>query len=81
MLKTGALKISFVFTFISILSLFRNVTFLAINSIFITMLNQILQESFFFTFVSSMPVNLNQYRCTAGVFNKRNIVICNFCNI
>ena len=28
-----------------------------------------------------MPVNLNQYRETVGVFNNRNIAICNLCNI
>ena len=28
-----------------------------------------------------MPVNLDQYRGTVGVFNNRNIAICNFCNI
>ena len=28
-----------------------------------------------------MPVNLNQYRGTVGVFNNRNIAICNLCNI
>ena len=28
-----------------------------------------------------MPVNLNQYRGIVGVFNNRNIAICNFCNI
>ena len=52
MLKLGTLKISYVFTFILvlILSLFLIVTFLAINSIFLKMLKQILQESFFFYF-------------------------------
>ena len=50
MLKLGTLKISYVFTFILvlILSLFLNITFLAISSIFLKMLKQILQESFFF---------------------------------
>ena len=83
MLKLGTLKISYIFTFILvlILSLFLNITFLAINSIFLKMLKQILQESFFSTFVSLMPVNLNQYRGTVGVFNNHNITICNFCNI
>ena len=28
-----------------------------------------------------MPVNLNQYRGIVGVFNNRNIAICNFCNM
>ena len=42
---------------------------------------QILQESFFSTFVSSMRVNLNHHRVTAGVFNNCNIAICNFCSI
>ena len=65
MLKIGTLKISYVFTIILvlILSFFSNVTFLAINSISLKMLKQ-LQKSFFSTFVSSMPVNLNQYRGT-----------------
>ena len=83
MLKLGTLKISYVFTFILvlILSLFLNITFLAINSIFLRMLKQILQESFFSTFVLLIPVNLNQYRRTVGVFNNRNIAICHFCNI
>ena len=36
---------------------------------------------FFSTFVSLMLVNLNQYRGTVGVFNNRNIAICNLCNI
>ena len=83
MLKLGTLKISYVFTFILvlILSLFLNITFLAINSIFLKMLKQILQESFFSTFVSLIPVNLNQYRGTVGMFNNRNIAVCNFYNI
>ena len=52
MLKLGTLKISYVFTLILVLflSLFLNITFLAINSIFLKMLKQILQESFFFYF-------------------------------
>ena len=52
MLKLGTLKISYVFTLILVLflSLFLNITFLAINSIFLKMLKQILQESFFFCF-------------------------------
>ena len=52
MLKLGTLKISYVFTFIVvlILSLFLNIMFLAINSIFLKMLKQMLQESFFFYF-------------------------------
>ena len=52
MLKLDTLKISYVFTFILvlILSLFLNITFLAMNSIFLKMLKQILQESFFFYF-------------------------------
>ena len=41
----------------------------------------VLRESFFSTFVWLMPVNLNQYRGTVGVFNNRSIAICNFCNI
>ena len=83
MLKLGTLKISHVFTFILVLtlSLFLNITFFAINSIFLKMLKQILLESFFSTFVSLMPLNLNQYRGTVGVFNNCNITICNFCNI
>ena len=84
MLKLGTLKISCVFTLILVLflSLFLNIKFLAINSIFLKMLKQILQESFFFpTFVSLMPVNLNRYRGTVGVFNNRNIAICNLCHI
>ena len=83
MLKLGTLKISYVFTFILvlILSLFLNITFLAINSIFLKMLKQILQESFFSTFVSLIPVTLNQYRGTLGMFNNRNIAVCNFYNI
>ena len=83
MLKLGTLKISYVFTFILvlILSLFLNITFLAINSVFLKMLKQILQESFFSNFVSLMPVNLSQYRGTVGVLNNRNIALCNFCNI
>ena len=83
MLKLDTLKISYVFTFILvlILSLFLNITFLAINSIFLKMLKQILQESFFSTFVSLIPVNLNHYRGAMGVFNSRNIAICNFGNI
>ena len=36
---------------------------------------------FFSTFVSLIPVNLNHYRGTVGVFNNHNIAICNFCNI
>ena len=82
MLKIGTLKISYVFTIILvlILSFFSNVTFLAINSISLKMLKQ-LQESFFSTFVSSMPVNLNQYRGTLSVFNNPSIAFCNFCNI
>ena len=35
----------------------------------------------FSTFVSSMLVNLNQYRGTVGVFNNRNIAFCNFYDI
>ena len=83
MLKLDTLKISYVFTFILvlILSLFLNITFLAINSVFLKMLKQILQESFFSNFVSLMPVNLSQYRGTVGVLNNRNIALCNFCNI
>ena len=84
MLKLGTLKISYIFTFILvlILSLFLlNITFLAINSIFLKMLKQIPQERFFSTFVSLMPVNLNQYRGAVGVFNNHNIAICNLCNI
>ena len=83
MLKLGTLKICYVFTFtlVLILSLFLNITFLAINSVFLKMLKQILQESFFSTFVSLMPVNLSQYRGTVGVLNNRNIAVCNFCNI
>ena len=52
MLKLGTLKISYVstFTLVLILSLFLNITFLAVNSIFLKMLKQILQESFFFYF-------------------------------
>ena len=52
MLKLGTLKISYVFTFIVvlILSLFLNIMFLAINSIILKMLKQMLQESFFFYF-------------------------------
>ena len=38
-------------------------------------------ERFSFTFYSSMPVNLNQYRATVGVFNNRNSVQCNSYNI
>ena len=77
MLKLGTLKISYVFTFILvlILSLFLNITFLAINSVFLKMLKQILQESFFSNFVSLMPVNLSQYRGTVGVLNNRNIAL------
>ena len=41
----------------------------------------VLRASFFSTFVWLMPVNLNQYRGTVGVFNNRNIAICNLCNI
>ena len=69
MLKSVILKNFYVFTFILvlILSLFLNNTFLAINSIFLKMLKQVLQESFFSTFVSSIPVNLNQYRETEWV--------------
>ena len=50
MLKLATLKIPYVLTFILvlILSLFLNIKFLAINSIFLKMLRQILQESFFF---------------------------------
>ena len=83
MLKLGTLKISYAFTFILvlILSLFLNITLLTINYIYLKMLKQILQESFFSTFLSLMPVNLNQYRRTVSVFNNRNIAICNFCNI
>ena len=83
MLKLGTSKISYVFTFILvlILSLFLNITFLPINSVFLKTLKQILLESFFSTFASLMPVNLNQYRGTVGVFNNSNIAICNFCNI
>ena len=81
MLKLVILKISYVFAYILVLSLFLNITFLAINSIFPKMLKQILQESFFFTFVSSMPVNLIQCRGAVRVLNNRNIPICNFCNI
>ena len=36
---------------------------------------------FFSAFVSSVPVNLNQYRGTVGVFNNRNIAFCIFCSI
>ena len=52
MLNLGTLKISYVFTLILVLflSLFLNITFLAINSIYLKMLKQILQESFFFCF-------------------------------
>ena len=52
LLKSGTLTISYVFIFILvlILSLFLNITFLATNSIFLKMLKQILQESFFFYF-------------------------------
>ena len=83
MLKLATLKISYVFTFILVLalSLFLSITFLAINSIFLRMLKQILQESFFSTFVSLMPVNLSKYSGTVGMFNNHNIAICNFCNI
>ena len=83
MLKLGTLKVSCVCTFILvlILSLFLNITFLAISSIFRKMLKQVLQENFFFTFVSLMPISLNQYRGTVGVFNNRSTAICNFCNI
>ena len=56
MLKIDTLKISYVFTFILVLILS---SFLAIKSIFLKMLKQILNESFIFTFVSSTPVNLN----------------------
>ena len=35
----------------------------------------------FSTIVSSMLVNLNQYRGAASVFNNSNIAFCNFCNI
>ena len=82
-LKLSFLKISYVFTLILvlILRLFLNITFLTINSIFLKMLKQILQESFFSTFVSLILFNLNQYRGTVGVFNILNIAICNFCNI
>ena len=82
MLKLGTLKICYVFTFILvlILSLFLNITFLAINSIFLKMLKHT-SGKFFSTFVSLIPVNLNQYRGTVGVFNNRNIAICHFCNI
>ena len=78
MLKLDTLKISYVFTFILVLTLSL---FLDTNSIFLKMLKQILQEKIFSTFVSSIPVNLNQYRGTLGVFDNRNIAICNFCNI
>ena len=69
MLRVGTLKISYVLRFILllILSIFSNVTFLAVNSISLKMLKQILQKSFFSTFASLMPVNLNQYRGTVGV--------------
>ena len=69
MLRVGTLKISSVLRFILllILSIFSNVTFLAVNSISLKMLSQILQKSFFSTFASLMPVNLNQYRGTVGV--------------
>ena len=52
MLNLGTLKISYVstFTLVLILSLFLSITFLAVNSIFLKMLKQILQESFFFYF-------------------------------
>ena len=45
------------------------------------MLKQILQKTFFSTFVSSMPDNLNQYRGIVSVFNNRKITICNLRNI
>ena len=50
MLKVDTLKISYVFTFVLdlILSLFSNVTFLAMNSVSLKILRQILQECFFF---------------------------------
>ena len=71
----------FTLNLVLILSLFLNITFLTINYIFLKMLKQILQESFFSTFVSLILFNLNQYRGTVGVLNNLNIAICNFCNI
>ena len=85
--KIGTLKIYNLFTFILalILSSFLNVSFLATNSIFLKMLKQILQESFFFyfffLFLSSMPLNLNQYRETVSSLNNCNISTWNFSNI
>ena len=38
-------------------------------------------KSFFSTFVSSKPVNLNQYRETVDVFSNCNIAFCNVFNI
>ena len=82
MLKLGTFKISYVFTLILvlILSLFLNITFLAINSIFLKMLKHIFRK-FFFYFCIIDAGNLNQYRGTVGLFNNHNIAICNFCNI
>ena len=73
MLEIDTLKISYVFTFILvlILSLFINATFLVINSIFLKMLRQILQEDSFSTFVSLMPVNLK-----SGSHLQKNFFIC-----
>ena len=81
--KFGTLKISYVFTFILvlILSLFLNITFWAINLFFSNCWNRYFRKVFCSTFVSSMPVNLNQYRGTVCVFNNCNIAICNFYNI
>ena len=48
---------------------------------FYQMLKQILQKSFFATFVSSMPVNLSQCRGTVGVYNKHKIAFSNLHNV
>ena len=81
--KIGTLKIYCLFTFILflILSSFLTIPFFSSNSIFLKMLKQMLQESLFSTFVSWIPVNLNQYREAVSVLNNCNIAIWNFCTI
>ena len=63
--------------FINLIS--NNVSF-AIQSCSLVRLKMIIQESFSI-FYSSMPINLNQYRETVGIFNNCKNIYCSSCNI
>ena len=71
MLEVGTFRISYVFKF------FSNFDF----EFAFKCLNRCFRKVYFSTFVSSMSVDLSQFRGTVGVFHNRNIAFCNFRSI